>query len=429
MPEGAPSPPAPVAPAFWPEAESSVSASSDGMSSGLTNPCTTWSAASLPTVTMQPAMVMSSGLKTARALMAASISARRGSISSASSISSSVHWSSSMLTSSSWRTWSCSISAFSPSVGSAGVARTRPKLARSDQSTSTRALRPLPARGKLVGGDLEPVHGELVQQHRVLDPDAVLVLVREEVAQDRAAGGLVGVDADEADEGGAGRQPVLGQQALDLPVGGPVALVLDPVPGGQLARGVAGDGEGLEGGEVDLVCAVGVEQLGRGAAEAQALFHGALGDAEAGRDVGDGGACDRERAECLHLVGGVHGDPHGVLGERDLGVGRAVADDAAENRVVVGEDAVVGELGEGGEAPAAGDDGVARLALAVRADGAGHEVVLQAVGGDGGLQLDEGVLGGGGPAHVGGGDLELVEGHGEEGGIGHVRSPGEDGWK
>ena len=56
-------------------------------------------------------------------------------------------------------------------------------------------LGPLPAGRELVGGRLEPLHGELDEQRRVLQPDAVLVLVGEEVAQHRAARGLVGVDA------------------------------------------------------------------------------------------------------------------------------------------------------------------------------------------------------------------------------------------
>ncbi len=43
-------------------------------------------------------------------------------------------------------------------------------------------LGPLPAGGELVGGRGELLHGEVAQQLRVLEPDAVLVLVGEEVA-------------------------------------------------------------------------------------------------------------------------------------------------------------------------------------------------------------------------------------------------------
>ena len=98
---------------------------------------------------------------------------------------------------------------------------------------------------------MQAIEGELHQQRRVLQPDAVLVLVGEEITQHRSAGGFVGVDPDEARERGAGGDPVLGQHALDLPVGGPVALVLDLLPHRHLARGVGGHGEGLEGGEID----------------------------------------------------------------------------------------------------------------------------------------------------------------------------------
>ena len=66
------------------------------------------------------------------------------------------------------------------------------------------SLGPLPAGGELVRRHLEPVHGELHQERRVLEPDAVLVLVGEEVAQHGTAGRLVGVHPDVAGERGAG---------------------------------------------------------------------------------------------------------------------------------------------------------------------------------------------------------------------------------
>ena len=114
-------------------------------------------------------------------------------------------------------------------------------------------LGPLPPRRELVGGHLEPVQGELHQQRRVLQPDAVLVLVGEEVAENGTAGGLVGVHANVAGKRGTGGNAVIGEHALDLPAGGPVALVLDLLPHRHLARGVGGHGEGLEGFQVDGV--------------------------------------------------------------------------------------------------------------------------------------------------------------------------------
>ena len=145
-------------------------------------------------------------------------------------------------------------------------------------------------------------------------------------------------------------------------------------------------------------------------AEAQALLDDALGDAETGSDVGDGRAGERERAEGLDLVCGVHRHPDHVLGEGDLAVGGAVGDDAAGDGMVGFDDALAGELVERGEAPGACDDGEpfagslprTRSGVFGGSDVACHEVFQQAVGGDGRLELGEGALAGFGPADVGG---------------------------
>ena len=280
-------------------------------------------------------------------------------------------------------------------------------------------LGPLPAGRQLVRRDLEAVEGELHQQRRVLQPDAVLVLVGEEVSQHGTAGRLVGVHADVAGERGACGDPVIGEHALDLPAGGPVALVLDLLPHGHLARGVGGHGEGFQGLEVDGVLPVGVQQLGRGVAEAQPLLDDALGDAEAGGDVGDGGAGQRERAEGLDLVGRVHGHSDHILGEGDLAVGGAIGDDAAGDGVIGLDGALLRELVEGGEAPGACDDGEALAEIVGGPDVACHKVLQQAVGGDGGLELGESALARVGPADVGGRGLQAVEGDGSDDGFGH----------
>ena len=288
-------------------------------------------------------------------------------------------------------------------------------------------LGPLPARRELVRRGLEPFRGELVQEIGIFEPDAPLVFVGEQVAVDPAAGRLVGVDADEMRGDGGSGHPILGEHALDLPAARPVALFLDLLPYRHLALAIGGDGEGLEGVEVDFVGAVGVEKFGRGIAEAEALLDGTLGHPEAGGDVGHGGAGTGERAEGLHLVGRVHGDADHVLGKRELVVGRAVADHAAGHGVVVGQHALAGEVDERGEPPAAGDDGVAVGAGRIGVDGAGHQVLEQAMGGDGGLKLGEGGLAGHGLADVGGRDLQPVERDGSDDGVGHGRSSPEMG--
>ncbi len=153
--------------------------------------------------------------------------------------------------------------------------------------------------------------------------------------------------------------------------------------------------------------------------EAEALLDDALGDAEAGGDVGDGGAGERERAEGLDLVGRVHCDLEHVFGERELSVAHAVLDDAAGDGVVAGHVPLAGEIVERGEAAGAGDDGEVFAAVLAGSDGTDHEVFQQAMCGDGGLELDEGALACLGPADVGGRALQPVEGDGSDDGFGH----------
>ena len=76
---------------------------------------------------------------------------------------------------------------------------------------------PLPAGLELVLEDPEILHGEVVQERRVVEPDGAVVVVREEIAQHLAAGGLVGLDADEARDRRGARNPFLGEQPLHLP--------------------------------------------------------------------------------------------------------------------------------------------------------------------------------------------------------------------
>ena len=157
-----------------------------------------------------------------------------------------------MLASSSLRVLKRSISAVSPSVGSTGRGRTRPKAAVALQSTSSRASDPFPARLQFPRRRLEVVHGELVQQIGIVEPDPPLVLLGEQVAVDLAARRLVSLEADETRDGGRGRNPVLGQQALDLPGAGPVALLAHRLPDRALARLIRGDGEGHQCVQIDF---------------------------------------------------------------------------------------------------------------------------------------------------------------------------------
>ena len=267
---------------------------------------------------------------------------------------------------------------------------------------------PLPAGRELVRGGGELRHGELVEQLRVFQPDADLVLVGEEVAQHRSTRGFVGVDADEAGRRRARRHALLGQHALDLPRGGAVALGGDALPDGPLAVVVGGDGEGHQGLEVELLGAVGVQQLGRRVAEAKPLLDGALGDAESRGDGRDGDAGPGDPGERDHLVGGVHRDAYHVLREREL-AGVAVGGDLAGHRVIGMQRAVLGERAQSREAAPAGDDGEALDAVRVRRVGPHDEVLQQVVLSDGRPELGLGRVVGRGLAHVLGCEREPAE--------------------
>ena len=216
-----------------------------------------------------------------------------------------------------------------------GRLRTHPPEARGGAPVHVEpCLGPFPACLQFPRRRLEAVQGELVQQIGIVEPDPPLVLLSEQVAVDLAACRLVSLEADETRDGGGGRNPVLGQQALDLPGAGPVALLAHRRPDRVLARMIRGDGEGHQCVQIDFARTVGLKQHRCGIAEPQAFLHGALRDPEARRD----GACRAARigqaAECLDLIGRVHGGADTVLGQRNL-FGRHDASDHAAGHGVV----------------------------------------------------------------------------------------------
>ena len=294
--------------------------------------------------------------------------------------------------------------------------RMHPPVARRGAPVDFRArLGPLPAGREFVRGGREPLHGQFVQKRGVLEPDAVLVLVGEQVLKHRAAGGLVGVDAHEPGDGGARRDPLLGQQALHLPGRGPVALPRDLLPRGALALAVRRHGESLECFQVDLLVPVGIEEFRGGIAETQPLLDQALGHPEARGDGGHGRAGLGELGERGHLVGGVHGHAHDVFCQGQL-PGVAVGGDAAGHRQAGLDGAGLGQRLERRETPPAGHDGEALRVAAVF--GADDEVLQQAVGLDGGSELRLGRGVGRGLAHVLGREREVRKRDLADGGIG-----------
>ena len=68
-------------------------------------------------------------------------------------------------------------------------------------------LGPFPACLQFPRRRLEAVHGEFVQEIRIVEPDPSLVLLGEQVAVDPAARRLVGLKADEMHDCGGGRNP------------------------------------------------------------------------------------------------------------------------------------------------------------------------------------------------------------------------------
>ena len=251
-------------------------------------------------------------------------------------------------------------------------------------------LGPFPARLQFPRRDLEAVHGELVQEIGIVEPDPPLVLLGEQVAVDPAARRLVSLDADETRDGGGGGNPVLGQQALDLPGAGAVALLADRLPDRALARLIRGDGEGHQCFQIDFACPVGLQQHRCGVAEPQPLLHGAFRDPEARRDGGRRAARIGQAAERLDLIGRVHGGADTVLGQRNFFGRHDISDHPAGYGVVLVQRAFGGQRLHRGQPPPAGDHRVAPGAIRAGSHGTGNQVLKQAVGCDRGLELGEG---------------------------------------
>ena len=186
-----------------------------------------------------------------------------------------------------------------------------------------------------------------------------------------------------------------------------MALTGDLLPHRALAVMVGGDREGLQGLQVDLAGAAGIQQLRGGVAEAQPLLDQALGDAEARGDGGHDDAGASESREGGDLVGRVHGDAHDILGQREF-ARVAVGGDQTGHRPIGGKRAVFGERLERGEAAAAGDHGET-LDPVVGFVGAGDQVLEQPVGGDGGLEFGQRGRVGRGLARILGRQREAVE--------------------
>ena len=189
--------------------------------------------------------------------------------------------------------------------------------------------------------------------------------------------------------GDVAENPVLGQQAIDLPGAGPVALLAHRLPDRALARLIRGDGEGHQCVQIDFACAVGLEQHRCGVAEPQPLLHGALRDPEAHCDGARRAARIGQAAERLDLIDRVHGGADSVLGQRNFFGRHDILDHAAGHGVVLFQRALGGQRLHRGKPPSAGDHRVARDTIGAGFHGAGDQVLEQPVGGDRGLEFGE----------------------------------------
>ena len=170
---------------------------------------------------------------------------------------------------------------------------------------------------------------------------------------------------------------------------------------------IRGDGEGHQRVQIDFACPVGLEQHWCGVAEPQALLHGALRDPETRRDGGRRAARIGQAAECLDLIGRVHGGADTVLGQRNFFGRHDASDHAAGHGVVLVQRAFGGQRLHHGKPPSAGDHRVAHDTIGAGFHGAGNQVLEQPVGSDRGLELGEGRIIGRRLAHIAGREFEL----------------------
>ena len=233
---------------------------------------------------------------------------------------------------------------------------------------------PLPALGaQALGLGLELLDHEPIEQRRVLQPAAIVML--EQVAQDRATGGLIGVEPDElgATVGGADR--ALGELAPDM-VGLLVVGVADALPNLFLAGMVAGDRERHELLQRHAVLGIDVEERRRDGGEAQPLLHHGRRHEEAGGDLLLAEALVAQGLEGAELVEGMKGDALDILGQRILLSDPALAHDAGHRRGL-GQALLLDQQFERPESAAAGGHLEHAGLLAVRVEHGSDAEALQ----------------------------------------------------
>ena len=114
-----------------------------------------------------------------------------------------------------------------------------------------------------------------------------------------------------------------------------------------------------------------------------------------------------QAAECLDLIGRVHGGADTVLGQRNFFGRHNAADHAAGHGVVLVQRALGGQRLHRGQPPPTGDHRVTPDTVVAGFHSAGNQVLEQPVGGDRGLELGEGRSVGRRLTHIVGREFEL----------------------
>ena len=214
-----------------------------------------------------------------------------------------------------------------------------------------RDLDPLPAFGAdRLRFPLQLFGNQPVEQRGVLQPAAVVGL--EQVAQDDAAGGLVGLDADELRPLVGGAHRALGEHAADL-IRLPGVGALQRLPHLLLARVVGIDRERHELVERHAVLGIDLQQLRRDRGQPQALAHDVDRDEERRGDLLLGLALLAQREEGAELVERMQRRALHVLGEAVL-LGEPFGADDAGDRRGAGEALLLHQQLQRPVAPAAG---------------------------------------------------------------------------
>ena len=227
----------------------------------------------------------------------------------------------------------------------------------------------------LLGGRLELLEDQAVEELAV--GEVAAVILDEEVAKDRAAGGLVGLGADEPDTPVGRAHVALGQELADHLR----ALVpRELLPRFLLPPMVIGQREGHELVKRELAVAVARHEVGAHRRELETLPHNSRGDAETCGDLlGTEATLVVELLEGFELVRGVHVGADHVLGQADLR-GVAVGFHEARDRLGLLDELPLREELERLAAALAGGDEVAAGLSAVAVDlGLDHERLEQAV--------------------------------------------------